>query len=108
MSKDVLDMLVGHEIAHALFTPENFNEYESEGIPHSHLNIVEDIRAEKHILRKYPGLVGNFKRGYTELMMGEKDLFGIKEKNLYELGFMDRLNIHAKARDLVDVPFADD
>jgi|14_taG_2_1085336.scaffolds.fasta_scaffold03065_5 hypothetical protein len=108
MSKDVLDMLVGHEIAHALFTPENFNEYVSEGIPHSHLNIVEDVRIEKHILRKYPGLVGNFKRGYTELMMGEKDLFGIKEKNLYELGFMDRLNIHAKARDLVDVPFADD
>lgn len=108
MSKDVLDMLVGHEIAHALFTPENFNDYLNEGIPHSHLNIVEDVRIEKHILRKYPGLVSNFKRGYTELMMGEKDLFGIKEKNLYELGFMDRLNIHAKARDMIEVPFSDE
>ncbi len=108
ISKDVFDMLVGHEISHALHTPENFNEYMSEGIPHSHLNIVEDIRIEKLVLRKYPGLVANFKRGYTELMMGEKDLFGIKEKNLYELGFMDRLNIHTKARDMIDVPFADD
>ena len=108
ISKDVFDLLVGHEISHALHTPENWNESLSEGIPHSHLNIVEDIRIEKLVLRKYPGLVANFKRGYNELMMGEKDLFGIKEKNLYELGFMDRLNIHTKARDMIDVPFADD
>src|SRR6056300_839748 len=108
MSKDVFDMLVGHEVSHALFTPQDFHEYMSEGIPHSWLNIVEDVRIEKLILRKYPGLVGNFKRGYTELMMGESDLFGIKDKDLSTLGFMDRLNIHAKARDMIDVPFADD
>lgn len=109
MSKDVYDMLVGHETAHALFTPENFFEYEgSKSIPHSWLNIVEDVRIEKLILRKYPGLVGNFKRGYTELMMGVSDLFGIRDKDISAMGFMDRLNIHAKARDLVEVPFADD
>ena len=109
MGKDVFDMLVGHEVSHALFTPENFFEYEgSEGIPHSWLNIVEDVRIEKLILRKYPGLVGNFKRGYDALMNGEADLFGIKGKDLSTLGFMDRLNIHAKARDMVEVPFADD
>jgi len=109
MSKDVFDMLVGHEISHALFTPTNFFEYEgSKGIPHSWLNIVEDVRIEKLVLRKYPGLVGNFKRGYTELMNGEADLFGIKDKDLSTLGFMDRLNIHAKARDMIEVPFADD
>src|SRR6056300_1537459 len=108
MGKDVFDMLVGHEVSHALFTPTDFNKYMSEGIPHSWLNIVEDVRIEKLILRKYPGLVGNFKRGYTQLMMGESDLFGIKDTDLNTLGFMDRLNIHAKARDMVDVPFADD
>src|SRR6056300_665445 len=108
MGKDVFDMLVGHEVSHALFTPENFSEYMSEGIPHSWLNIVEDVRIEKLILRKYPGLVGNFKRGYNQLMMGEADLFGIKDTDLNTLCFMDRLNIHAKARDMVDVPFADD
>lgn len=108
MGKDIYDMLVGHEVAHALFTPENFNEYMSEGIPHSWLNIVEDVRIEKHILRKYPGLVGNFKRGYAQLMNGEDDLFGIRERDISTLGFMDRLNIHAKARDMIDVPFAAD
>lgn len=108
MSKDVFDMLVGHEVSHALFTPQNFHEYMSEGIPHSWLNIVEDVRIEKLILRKYPGLVGNFKRGYTELMKGEDDLFGIRERDISTLGFMDRLNIHAKARDMIEVSFADD
>ena len=109
MGKDVYDMLVGHEVSHALFTPENFFEYEgSAGIPHSWLNIVEDVRIEKLILRKYPGLVGNFKRGYNALMNGKDDLFGIKDKDLSTLGFMDRLNIHAKARDMIEVPFAAD
>jgi hypothetical protein len=108
MGKDVFDMLVGHEIAHALFTPTDFHTFMSEGIPHSWLNIVEDVRIEKLVLRKYPGLVGNFKRGYTSLMMGESDLFGIKDKDLSTLGFMDRLNIHAKARDMIEVPFAAD
>lgn len=108
MDKDMYDMLVGHEVSHALFTPTNFFEYDgSKGIPHSWLNIVEDIRIERLILQKYPGLVGNFKRAYHHAMF-EMDLFGIKDKDLMELGFMDRLNIKAKARDLVDVPFAKD
>ena len=109
MGKDVFDMLVGHEVSHALFTPENFHEYMSEGIPHSWLNIVEDVRIEKLILRKYPGLVGNFKRGYIHLMT-ELDLFGVKDNldKLHTMPFMDRLNLHAKARDLLEVPFADD
>lgn len=109
MGRDVYDMLVGHEVSHALFTPENFFEYEgSQGIPHSWLNIVEDVRIEKLILRQYPGLVGNFKRGYTQLMNGEEDLFGILNKDISAMGFMDRLNIHAKARDMIEVPFAAD
>ena len=109
MNKDVFDMLVGHEVAHALFTPADFTKYLSEGIPHSHLNIVEDVRIEKKVLRKYPGLVGNFKRGYLSLM-NDLDLFGVKDKldQLHTLPFMDRLNLHAKARDLLDIPFADD
>jgi len=109
MNKDVFDMLVGHEVAHALYTPTDFTKYMSEGIPHSHLNIVEDVRIEKKVLRKYPGLVANFKRGYLTLM-NDLDLFGVKDKldQLHTLPFMDRLNIHAKARDLIDVPFADD
>ena len=108
MSGDVLDLLVGHEVSHALFTPTDFNKYMSEGIPHSWLNIVEDVRIEKLILRKYPGLVSNFKRGYNELMFGDYDLFNVKGLNFNKMNFMDRLNVHAKARDMVNVPFTDE
>lgn len=109
MGRDVYDMLVGHEVSHALFTPQNFFEYEgAKDIPHTWLNVVEDVRIEKLILRKYPGLVGNFKRGYTQLMNGEADLFGIRDNDISKMGFMDRLNIHAKARDMIEVPFSDD
>ena len=109
MSKDVYDMIVGHEVAHALETPTNFFEWkDADKVPHSWLNVVEDIRIEKKILRKYPGLVANFKRGYTELMLGELDLFGMQKNPVEKMGFMDRLNIRAKARDMIAVPFAAD
>ena len=108
MSADIMDLLVGHEVSHALYTPSDFNKYMSEGIPHSWLNIVEDVRIEKKILRKYPGLVANFKRGYHELMYGDNDLFNIRKADIKKMNFMDRLNVHAKARDLVSVPFTDE
>jgi hypothetical protein len=108
MSKDIYDLLVGHEVGHALETPVDFHlQIAALKIPHSYLNIVEDIRIEKKILAKYPGLVMNFKRGYSEMMF-DLNLFEIAGKDLNKLGFMDRLNIKAKGRDLVDVPFSDE
>lgn len=107
MSRDVIDMLIGHEVSHALYTPENFNDYNKEGVPHSWYNVVEDVRIEKLILRKYPGLVSNFKRGYHTLMT-ETNLFGTKEADISSFSFIDRLNLKAKARDLIDVPFSDE
>ena len=106
MSKDLYDLLVGHEVGHALETPVDFAEQIAAlKIPHSYLNIVEDIRIEKKILAKYPGLVANFKRGYKEMFF-DRDLFEIAGKDLGDLMFMDRLNIKAKGRDQVDVPFS--
>ena len=64
------------------------------------------MRIEKLILRKYPGLVGNFKRGYRDIV--EMDFFEIENENVNELGFMDRLNIHAKTRGLISVEFTDE
>ena len=108
MGKDVYDLLVGHEVGHALETPANFVEIiGAASIPHGYLNVVEDIRIEKKMLAKYPGLVGNFKRGYKELMY-VRDLFEIADKDLSLLPFMDRLNLKAKGRDLIDVPFTEE
>ena len=46
-------MFVGHEVGHALFTP---NEDLYDGIPHSFVNIVEDVPIEKLMKRRYAGL----------------------------------------------------
>ena len=105
MSADVYDLLVGHEVGHALYTP-SVDKIQIKGVPFAYVNVIEDIRIEKKVLSKYPGLVNNFKRGYKELV--EMDIFGTKEKDINEMSFMDRLNIKAKGRDLVDVEFSEE
>ena len=106
MSNDLYDMLVGHEVSHALNTPSDPEVLNIPNVPFSFVNIVEDIRIEKLIMRKYPGLVGNFTRGYDELM--EMDIFGTKDQDLNEMPFMDRLNIKSKGRAAVEVEFSDE
>lgn len=106
MSNDLYDMLVGHEVSHALNTPSDPEVLNIPNVPFSFINIVEDIRIEKLIMRKYPGLVGNFTRGYKELI--EMDIFGTKNKPLNILPFMDRLNIKSKGRSAVEVEFSDE
>ena len=66
----VYDLLVGHEVGHALFTPTNLADYyseidaENEGIVQSYINVVEDARIEKLMKRKYAGLSKSFFKGY--------------------------------------------
>ena len=65
-SSDVYDMLVGHEVGHALFTPDEdwWLDYD---IPQDIVNVVEDARIEKLMKRKYMGIAKSFYKGYTEL-----------------------------------------
>lgn len=109
-SKDVTHLFIGHEVAHALYTPaEDLKTIRSRGgmtLPFSYLNIVEDIRIERKILAKYPGLLGNFKRGYKELF-DAKEFFG-DAKSIVRLPFPDRLNAKMKLRDLIKVPFTEE
>lgn len=104
MSSDVYDLLVGHEVAHALWTPRE--DLSVKGVPFSFVNVVEDIRIEKLVLRKYPGLVSNFSRGYLDLV--KRNLFGTEGQDLNEMPFMDRLNLKAKGRQHVDISFTDE
>lgn len=104
MSSDVYDLLVGHEVAHALWTPRE--NLAVEGVPFSFVNVVEDIRIEKLVLKKYPGLVSNFSRGYLDLI--ERDLFGTKDVDINTMAFMDRLNLKAKGRSHVDAEFSEE
>ena len=62
VGNDLYDLLVGHEIGHALHTPaEGWHESTTQipGCPRSYINIVEDIRIEKLVLREFPGLLGS-------------------------------------------------
>lgn len=108
--ENVYDLLVGHEVGHALFTPaEGWHDADIEipGCPRSFLNVVEDIRIEKLIQRKYPGLVSCFKRGYQKL--DDEDFFGTSQFEQLSpefVGLIDRINLKAKLRDLVEVEFS--
>jgi ACT domain-containing protein len=104
MSADMYDLLVGHEVGHALYSPASAEALKIKGVPFSYMNVIEDIRIEKAILAKYPGLVANFKRGYLEMM--EMDIFSTKGRDINKMFFMDRLNLKAKGRDAIEVEFS--
>lgn len=103
--KVVYDMLVGHEVSHALFTPvdgfEKFLEKEDRKY-FDILNIIEDIRIERLIKNKYAGMPRIFNGAYRDLV--ENDFFGINDKDVPSLGFLDRLNLRGKIGTVVDIP----
>ena len=103
-SEVVYDMLVGHEVGHALFTP---NEWDFIGkIPRAFVNVTEDARIEKLMKRKYPGLSKTFYRGYHEL--SESDFFDLADQDISEFTLPDRVNLHFKIGNFVDIPFNDE
>ena len=92
VSDVVYDMLVGHEVGHALFTPE---ECRAPNIPASFINVVEDARIERKIKSTYPGITKSFSAGYKEL--NQRDFFDIQGKDLMEeFELIDRINIYFK------------
>jgi len=91
-SNDVYDLLVGHEVGHALYTPDLYGS--DLNLPQSYLNIVEDARIEKLMKRKYPGLARAFYRGYSEL--NDKDFFEIDSIDINTLKFIDKVNLYFK------------
>ena len=97
MSNDVLDLLLSHEIGHALYTPmkEWQKAVDVDKIPHSFLNVIEDARIEKLVKRKYAGLSQIFIRGYRDLI--EKDFFKTKDLDINNMLLIDRLNMHFKS-----------
>jgi len=106
MTKDIYDLMVGHEIGHALWTPLDMLERaQVRGINHGFVNIIEDARIEKFAVRKYPGLVGVFKRGYVDLT--KKDFFGTSDKDVNTYNLIDRINIFFKTAD-TNIVFSDE
>jgi len=104
-SASVYDLLVGHEVGHALYTPADNWKKDHPDLPMSYVNILEDVRIEKLMKRKYAGIVKTFFNGYKEL--SEQDFFELSENEVEEMNLPDRLNINAKIGNFVNVPFSD-
>ncbi len=99
MSGALYDLLGGHEVGHALYTPADgwHDAAQSRGKAYkSFLNVIEDARIEKKVKRKYPGLNTAFKLAYQELNL--RDFFGIKGRDVNEMPFIDRLNLFSKSQ----------
>ena len=96
MSNDLYDMLVGHEVGHALYTPiEDVQKLKENKIPHSYYNVVEDIRIDKKMKIKYPGLRKSYFNGYNELL--ERNFFMLEDRDINGMRFIDRLNVYTKS-----------
>jgi hypothetical protein len=95
ISSNLYDLFMGHEVGHALYTPlEGMMEVHHSNIQKSIVNVVEDVRIERKIKSRYPGLKNSFLKGYKEL--NDRDFFDTKNKNLNFLNFIDRINLHFK------------
>ena len=101
-SNGVIDMLVGHEVGHALYTP-NTEWWKEVQIPQQFVNVVEDARIEKLIKRRYEGLNKTFYNAYHEL--SDKDFFDIENKDMSDFNLADRVNLYFKIGNFIDIDF---
>ena len=105
-STTVYDLLVGHEVGHALYTPNENWMLDYPEVPQSFVNVFEDVRIEKLMKQKYPGLTKTFYTGYSQL--AEQDFFGLEEHDEEDINLADRINIHYKIGNFTDVSFESD
>ncbi len=103
-SSVVYDMLVGHEVGHALYTPDR-DWLKERTISPQLVNIVEDVRIEKMMKRRYAGISKTFYRGYSEL--SDQDFFALENEDIDLMNLADRINLHFKIGNFVDIPFKD-
>ena len=101
ISKVEEELMVCHEIGHALWTSMDMIEKaEARGLNSSFVNILEDARIEKFVKRKYPGSVNLFKKGYAAL--AARDFFGIANEGVNSCNLIDRINLFFKGQDGVE------
>ena len=84
-SKHVYDMLVGHEVSHALHTPSDswMSLKDRSKEFRSFVNVIEDARIDKLIQKKYPGLTKDYLLGFKK--MYKDNFFGTKGKDLQKI-----------------------
>jgi hypothetical protein len=101
-SSTVVDLLVAHEVGHSRETP-NFDWTTQVKIPPQFVNVVEDVRVEKLMKRRYPGLAKTFYSGYKELQ--DQDFFLIGDDNVTNYNLADKVNLHFKVGNFLKIDF---
>ena len=101
-SNTVYDLLVGHEVGHALYTPDE-DWLEKVKVPPQFVNIVEDARIEKMMKRRYAGLAKTFFNGYKEL--SDDDFFQLNDDDISTYNLADRANLYFKIGNFVSLDF---
>lgn len=107
MTPEVYDLLLSHEVSHALHTPcdgwisttdelagANASDADKQ-VARQYLNIIEDSRIERLIKAKYPGLARDYMKGY-EWMTKNKVFGNLDVADFGSLNFIDRINLHFK------------
>ena len=122
MSGHVYDMLVSHEVSHALNTPlEGWKkELDAAGANASlvqhYINVVEDVRIERMIQAKFPGLRPDYKAGrqwMKDNIMGDVladvangKAHSIDHVNLFAKGMLDATDLTADEMAMYDRCYA--
>ena len=102
-SNVVYDMLVGHEVGHALFTPD-IDWTLDVRVPSQFINVVEDARIEKLMKRKYRGLAKTFYHGYKQLH--KDDFFELNDEDITTFNLADRANLYFKVGSFLSLAFS--
>jgi hypothetical protein len=108
MTPEIEDMLVGHEVGHALYTTEDYLvPIQAQRSLMGYMNVLEDVRIEKMIKRKYPGLRKRMNEGYKQL--NDRDFFGVKQVQSFDMMLLiDKINLYFKAGFQCGVTFTPD
>ena len=101
-SSGVYDMLVAHEVSHALYTPDE-DWTEQVQVPPQFVNVCEDARVEKLMKRRYAGLAKTFYGAYRELQ--EDDFFQVGDDDLSTYNLADRVNLYFKVGNFLTLEF---
>ena len=107
-SNQVYDMLVAHEVGHALFTP--FREWNLEekykDVPPDYVNVVEDARIERLMKNKFAGLSRDFYAAYNELH--RDDFFCVNDTDINRMKLIDKINLYFKIGAYLCIDFTDE
>ena len=101
-SNTVYDLLVGHEVGHALFTPDE-EWSKNRKVPAQFVNVTEDARVEKLMKRRYAGLAKTFYGGYKEL--SDEDFFQLGDEDIDKMNLADRANLYFKIGNFLSLDF---